>query len=107
MRGRLIHRSAWKRHSRKFAVASDPTDAAASTRKRPDGTPQASKRGDYVLLVAQTCIKELRLVTAQLPEKYSPLGPGPRRTSPTAFTIMIELASGSHSARRSHERPWR
>jgi hypothetical protein len=65
----LIHRSAWKSNSQKFAVASIPSGAAPSTRQRHGGTPQASKRGDLVLFVAPLCSKELRLVTVQLPEK--------------------------------------
>ncbi len=38
-----------------------------------------SKRSDLVAVVAPLCIKELRLVTMQLPEKFSPIGPGLNR----------------------------
>src|SRR5215211_2913161 len=82
----LIHRSAWKkRNSRKFAVASTPSSAAASTRQRHGGPPRASKRGDYVPSVAPSCIKRLRLATVQLPEKSSLIGPGLDRISARFF----------------------
>jgi hypothetical protein len=61
-------RSAWKRNSAKFTVASNRSDAALSTRQQHGGTPSASKRSDLVAGVAPLCIKELRLVTTQLPE---------------------------------------
>jgi hypothetical protein len=61
-------RSAWKRNSAKFTVASNRSDAALSTRQQHGGTPSASKRSDLVAGVAPLCIKELRLVTMQLPE---------------------------------------
>src|SRR5215218_1596258 len=70
------------RNSRKFTVASDRSDAAVSTRQQHGGTPLASKRSDLVTVVAPLCIKELRLVTMQLPEKFSSIGPGLKRTSP-------------------------
>src|SRR5215213_6898512 len=54
-----------KSNSRKFAVASSPSGAAASSRQRHGGTPQASKRGDYVPFVTLSCIKGLRLATSQ------------------------------------------
>src|SRR5215207_1559386 len=38
--------------------------------KRPCSTPLGSKRSDLVLFVAPLCIKGLRLVTVQLPEKF-------------------------------------
>src|SRR5215217_8101018 len=63
-----MHRSAWNRNSRKFKVASNRSDAALSTRQQHGGTPSASKRPDLVAGVAPLCIKELRLVTTQLPE---------------------------------------
>jgi hypothetical protein len=69
MRGRIVHPSAWKKNSRKFAVASNPSDAAVSTLPRCNGTPQAPKRGNYVPFVAPLYIKGLRLVTMQLLEK--------------------------------------
>src|SRR5829696_2817660 len=69
-RGSSIHRSAWKKNSRKFTVAINHSDAAESTRQQHGGIPSASKRSDLVAVVAPFCIKELRLVTVQLPEKF-------------------------------------
>jgi len=69
-------------NSRKFTVASNRSDAAVSTRQQPGGTPSASERSDLVAVVAPLCIKELRLVTAQLPEKSGLIGPGHKPTSP-------------------------
>src|SRR5215212_7448547 len=80
--GRFIHRSAWKKNSAKFKVASDSSGASPSTRLQHEGTPLASKRSDLVPFVAPICIKGMRLVTVQLPEKSSPIGPGINRTSP-------------------------
>src|SRR5215212_7245616 len=71
-RNRLIHRSAWKKNSPKFTVASTRSDAAVSTLQQHGGTPSASKRSDLVAVVAPLCIKELRLVTMQLPENSRP-----------------------------------
>jgi hypothetical protein len=70
------------KNSRKFTVASNRSDAAVSTRQQPGGTPSASERSDLVAVVAPLCIKELRLVTAQLPEKSGLIGPGHKPTSP-------------------------
>src|SRR5215211_5185717 len=42
--------------SRKFAVASSPTDAAASTRKEHGGTASPSARGSLVAAVEPLCI---------------------------------------------------
>jgi hypothetical protein len=75
VRPEAIHPSAWKRNSRKFAVASDPSRSARSTSHRHDASPAASKNGDYVAFVAPLCSKPLRLVAARLPEKSSPIGP--------------------------------
>src|SRR5215211_7793635 len=71
-----IHRSAWKKNSAKFTVANGPSGASPSTRLQHEGTPLASKSADLVPFVAPICIKGLRLVTARLPEKSSPIGPG-------------------------------
>src|SRR5215208_3741833 len=79
---RPIHRSAWKRNSRKLAVANGPSGASPSTGLRHEGTPSGPKRPDLVAVVAPLCIKGLRRVTVQLPEKSSPIGPGTDRTSP-------------------------
>jgi hypothetical protein len=51
-------------------VASNPSGAAAGTRQRHGSIPSASKRSDLVAVVTPLCIKELRLVTMQLPEKF-------------------------------------
>src|SRR5215212_5412333 len=77
----LIHERRGKINSPKFAVASNPSGATAGTPRRHGGTPRASKRGDYVVFVAPSCIEGLRLATARLLEKYSPPGPGLDRTS--------------------------
>jgi hypothetical protein len=69
-------RSAWKRNSRKFGVASDPLSSAPNTRERHGGTTSGRFGPDLVGFVAPSCIKGLRLVTAQLPEKFSPVGLG-------------------------------
>src|SRR5829696_9183140 len=78
----LIHRSAWKWNSRKFTVANGSPTQRQPHDNRPCCTPLTSKRSDLVLFVAPLCIKGLRLVTGQLPEKSSPIGPGLNRTSP-------------------------
>jgi hypothetical protein len=78
----LVHPSAWKRNSRKFTVANGPSGASPSTQLQHGGTPLASKRSDLVPFVAPICIKGLRLVTGQLPEKSSPIGAGINRPSP-------------------------
>ena len=72
----LIHPSAWKRNSAKFKVAGDPPSSAASIPRRHFAEPSAPKRGDLVAFVAALCIKVLRLVTLQLPEKSLPSGRG-------------------------------
>src|SRR4030095_1125185 len=77
----LIHRSAWNRNSRKFAVASYSSTRLQPLHNRPYCTPPAPKRPDLVAVVAPLCIKELRLVTIQLPEKFSPIGVGTNRSS--------------------------
>jgi hypothetical protein len=65
-----MHPSAWKKgYSRKFAVAINPSGAAACTRVRRGAAPLASKCGNYVPFVAPSWIKGLRLVTIQLLEK--------------------------------------
>src|SRR4051794_31097033 len=78
----LIHRSALKRNSPKFTVANGPSTQRQPRDNRPCCTPLTSKRSDLVLFVAPLCIKGLRLVTMQLPEKFSPIGPVLNRTSP-------------------------
>jgi hypothetical protein len=61
-----------KNNSRKFKVASVPPSSAASAPERLGGTVLGSKRTYQVAFVAPLCIKGLRLVTLQLPEKFSP-----------------------------------
>src|SRR5215217_1991659 len=97
-----MHRSAWNRNSPKFTVASNRSDTAICTLQQHRGTPSASKRSDSVAVVATLCIKELRLVTMQLPEKFSPIGPRLNRTSPTEFSEVRRYYArivwdGSHS----------
>src|SRR5215217_5433395 len=52
-------------------VASDPSSAVPSTLQRHGATLSASKHGDQVAFVSAFCIKTLRLVTPQLPEKLA------------------------------------
>jgi hypothetical protein len=65
-----------KCNSTKFKVASNPSNAAVSNPERHGSTTSEPKRGDQVAFVAPLCIKGLRLVTLQLPENFSPIGPG-------------------------------
>ena len=75
-------RTSEKPNSTKFAVASDSSTQRQPPDNRPWCTPLGSKHPDLVAVVAPMCIKRLRLVTVQLPEKFSPIGPGTHRTSP-------------------------
>jgi hypothetical protein len=59
-----------------FTVANGSSTHRQALNDRPCCSPSAPKRGDLVLFVAPPCIKGLRLVTARLPEKSSPIGPG-------------------------------
>ena len=103
----LIHRSAWKgilrtshkKNSRKFAVASDSSTQRQPHDKRPCCTPLGSKHSDLVAVVAPMCIKRLRLVTVQLPEKFSPIGPGTQRTSPRRSSTKFAY----QALRRTHD----
>ena len=78
---RLIHPSAWKRNSTKFAVAIYSSTRLQPLDNIPWCRPPAPKRSDLVAVVAPMCIKGLRLVTIQLPEKFSPIGVGTNRSS--------------------------
>jgi hypothetical protein len=69
--------------------------AASTLDNRPWCRPPAPKRGELVAVVAPMCIKGLRLVTVQLPEKFSPIGVGTNRSS------HIRLSRKSTSAQ-----PW-
>jgi len=69
-------------NSAKFTVANSSSTHRQAPNNRLCCTPLASKRGDYVVFVAPFCIKGLRLVTAQLPEKSWHIEPGLNRTSP-------------------------
>src|SRR5215212_7422785 len=69
-------------NSRKFAVASDSSTQRQPLDRRPCCTPLGSKHPDLVAVIAPMCIKGLRLVTVQLPEKFSPIRPGTNRSSP-------------------------
>ena len=77
----FIHRSAWKRNSRKFAVASYSSTWLQPLHNRLCCTPLGSNHPDLVAVVAPMCIKGLRLVTMQLPEKFSPVGLRTNRSS--------------------------
>jgi hypothetical protein len=65
-----------KRNSPKFTVANGSSTHRQALNDRPCCSPSAPKRSDLVLFVAPLCIKGLRLVTARVPEKSSPIGPG-------------------------------
>jgi hypothetical protein len=71
-----MHRTSPKSDSRKFAVASDRAEQGSGLRARYGGASSGSERRDLVAFVAPLCSKALRLVTLQLPEKFSPIGPG-------------------------------
>jgi hypothetical protein len=79
--GVLINPTSWKGNSRKFAVASDSSTRLQPLDNRLSCSPLGSKHADLVAVVAPLCIKELRLVTMQLPEKFSPIGVGTNRSS--------------------------
>jgi hypothetical protein len=87
-------------NSRKFAVASGPSGAAAGTEQRHGGTPSAPKRGGYVPFVAPLCIKGLRLATALLPEKSLSL----RRDAPSVVSIHTTLGCIYGGADKSRSR---
>jgi hypothetical protein len=70
-----------KRNSPKFAVASYSSTRLQPLDNSPCCSPPAPKRSELVAVVAPMCIKGLRLVTAQLPEKFSPIGVGTNRSS--------------------------
>jgi hypothetical protein len=57
-------------NSRKFTVANSSSTHRQALINRLSRTSLASERGDYVVFVAPMCIKGLRLVTMQLPEKF-------------------------------------
>src|SRR5215208_2339016 len=76
-----ILRSSHKRNSRKFAVASYSSTRLQPLDNRPWWRPPAPKRPDLVAVVAPMCIKGLRLVTMQLPEKFSPIALGTNGSS--------------------------
>ena len=65
-----IHRSAHKSISRKFKVASYPSEDASITPQLHATGRSASKSGGYVVFVTPLCSKPLRLVTPQLPENF-------------------------------------
>src|SRR5215208_3363077 len=80
-----------KRNSAKFTVANDPSGASPSTRLQHGDTLLASIRSNLVPFVAPIYIKGLRLVTVQLPEKSSSIGPGINRTSPLRSSRKFAL----------------
>jgi hypothetical protein len=47
-----------------------------------------------VAVVAPMCIKGLRLVTTQLPEKFSPIGEGTNRSSHIRVSRKLPALSG-------------
>jgi hypothetical protein len=94
----LIHRSAWKGYSPKFGVASAPPSSATRDPERPGGTVLGSKRTYQVAFVATLCIKGWRLVTLQLPENFSPTGPGLDRTSQVRRSRKSATASNVHTS---------
>src|SRR5215204_7124786 len=72
-----MHPTSQSESSRKFAVASDLSSSAPSTRVRHGGASSGNERRDLVAFVAPLCSKALRLATSQLPENSRPIGPGP------------------------------
>jgi hypothetical protein len=78
----LIHRSAWKRYSRKFAVAisgiSSPIKPPSCRveRDHPRSPPHVATNG------ARKRSKLLRLATGRLPENFGVLRTSPSRSSP-------------------------
>src|SRR5215207_6011662 len=77
----LINLMSWNKNSRKFAVASYSSTRFQPLDNKPWCSPRAPKRSDLVAVVAPVCIKGLRLVTIQLPEKFSPIGLRTNRSS--------------------------
>jgi hypothetical protein len=67
------------RDSPKFAVASYSSTRLQPPDNRLCGTPLGSNHSDLVAVVAPRCIKGLRLVTMQLPVKFSSIGLGTNR----------------------------
>jgi hypothetical protein len=63
-------------NSRKFTEATCSSTQRQYLDNKLYSTPLVSKRSDLVAVVAPTGIKGLRLVTIQLPEKFSPIGLG-------------------------------
>ena len=85
-----------KRNSRKFTVASGSSTQRQTLDNRLCSTPSASNRSDLVAVVAPLCIKGLRLVTVQLPEKCSPIRAGTNRISPyrvSAKFVLMEFSA--------------
>src|SRR5215203_6556109 len=78
---RPIHPIADKANSRKFAVASYSSARRQALDNRLCCAPLGSKHPDLVAVVAPMCIKGLRLVTMQLPEKFSAIVLGTNRSS--------------------------
>jgi hypothetical protein len=67
--GSTIHPTAWKRNSRKFAVANGSPTHRQALDNRLCRTRLASKCGNFAPFVAPMCIKGLRLVTMLLPRE--------------------------------------
>ena len=91
MARRPIHRCAWNKNSRKFAVASYSSRRLQPLDNRPCCSPPAPKRSELVAVVAPMCIKGLRLVTVQLPEKFLPIGVGTNRSSHNRVSTKFAL----------------
>src|SRR5215217_3062836 len=62
----LIHRSAWKRNSRKFTVTSGRRYGFQGCRSLCTLAPPAWFKAQLIAFVARNCYKPLRLATAQL-----------------------------------------
>ena len=103
----LIHPSAWNRNSRKFAVASYSSPRIRPLDNRPWCSPPAPKRPDLVAVVAPMCIKGLRLVTVQLPEKFSPVGLGTNRSSHIRISAKFVLTAHRKGRCSSYAPHWR
>src|SRR5829696_2690230 len=79
-----------KKNSAKFTVANSSSTHRQTLNNGLQSIPLASKCGHYVVFVAPLCIKGLRLVTVQRPEKSWPIRPEQRR--PTRRQYLEKFA---------------
>ena len=85
----VIHRSAWNRNSRKFAVAISSALPRPATYGDAGGWGFSRFSAPNATFTARICCKRLRLATVQLPENFRPR---PRRTEDqTMLTLLGRL----------------